>query len=359
MNPQYRAALLAASSHAPSHYISGQEGGLEFFDAVLNLARELKTDPQGLWQQRPLAHKVLTALFMNPSLRTRTSMEVGMTRLGGHMVVLEPGSGAWAMEYAQGAIMDAGRAEHIIEAAGVLSGYSDMLAMRAFSDMKDFEAEMKDEPIRELAKHSTVPVISLESAMWHPCQALADALTLREHYAKQTQSPAGKKLTLTWAKHPKMCGVAVPHSTLMMAAQLGMHVTVAHPPEYALHPDVMQSVEHMTAHTGGSLTSTHDMKDACEDADVIYAKAWGAPCDYGHVQRGMERNMSHDSWRVDRAMLHDAHFMHCLPVRRNVVVTDEVLDGDRTLVQHQAHNRLWAQMALLLAMDSPSSSPLI
>lgn len=351
LSSSYPSALLAASSHAPRHYISGLEGGPEFFEAVLTLASALKENTHELGYLKPLAGKVLTALFMNPSLRTRTSFEVGMQRLGGHMVVLEPGSGSWAIEYTRGAIMDQGCAEHIIEAAGVLSGYGDILALRAFSAMQSFDEEMKDVPIRALAEHASVPVISLESAMWHPCQALADALTLREHLTAPGEATLkNKKFTLTWAKHPRMCGVAVPNSTLLMATRLGLDVTLAHPEGYALQPEVMQMARDQAARTGGSLTVSHDMDEACQEADVIYAKAWGAPCDYGHIARGQERNMSHTSWRVDEQKLDRARFMHCLPVRRNVVVTDGVLDGPNAIVQQQANNRLWAQMALLLAM---------
>ncbi len=348
MTGSYQSALQAASSLAPDHYISGMEGGDEFLEAVLCLASALKAEVDELTGSEPLAGKILTALFMNPSLRTRTSFEVGMRRLGGHMIVLEPGSSSWALEYARGAIMDQGCAEHIIEAAGVLSGYSDVIALRAFSAMQDFDEEMKDVPIRSLAAHASVPVISLESAMWHPCQALADALTLRE------LSTQKKSLTLTWTTHPRMCGVAVPHSTLLMATRLGLDVTLAHPEGYALHADVMEMARAQSERTGGSLTLSHDMDDACQGADLIYAKAWGAPCDYGDVVRGQERNASHSQWRVDEEKLGDAHFMHCLPVRRNVVVTDAVLDGPRSLVQQQANNRLWAQMALLLAMTPTS-----
>lgn len=346
MTSPYTQALHRASSLAPAHYIAGSEGGTEFRDAVLTLASILKADPGHVIHERPLLGKILTALFLNPSLRTRTSFEVGMKHLGGHMVALHPGADAWALEYATGAVMDAGCAEHIIEAAGVLSGYSDLLAMRAFAAIKDFEAEMRDEPIKALARHSGVPVISLESAMWHPCQALADALTLRETF----EQPARKAFTLTWAKHPRMCGVAVPHSTLLMAAQLGMDVTLAHPEGYDLHPDAMLAAQLAANESGGSITCTDDMAAACEGADVIYAKAWGAPMDYGHNERGQARNMSHESWCVNETLLHDARFMHCLPIRRNVVATDAVLDGHNSLVQAQANNRLWAQMALMLAM---------
>lgn len=342
------AALFRARSGAPRSYVSGLEGGAAFHRELLALATLLKRlDRQALTRRAPLFGKTFTGLFLNPSLRTRTSFEVGMNRLGGHMVTLSPGADAWAMEFGQGVVMDGGCAEHIIEAAGVLSGYTDLLGMRAFAAMRDFEAEMQDQAIRMLVAHSSAPVISLESAMWHPCQALADALTLKEHFGAKL---AGKRFTLTWAKHPRMCGVAVPHSTLTMAARLGMHVTLAHPAGYDLHPDVIASATQLASESGGSLSFSDDIDQACDSADVVYAKAWGAPQDYGHPEMGCARNMNHAHWTVDVQKLGGAQFMHCLPIRRNVVATDGVLDGAQSLVQTQANNRLWAQMALLLAM---------
>ncbi len=344
--------LQQAQTFAPKHYISGLEGGADYLQALLGLVQDLKTNAATLRETPLLPRRIMTALFLNPSLRTRTSMEAAMHKLGGHMVALSPGTGSWGLEFSQGATMDGPFAEHIIEAAGALSSYSDILGMRAFASMQDFAKDMADQPIKELAKHAQVPVISLESAMWHPCQALADAVTLSEHLGKVK----GKKFTLAWAKHPKMCGVAVPHSALVTAARLGMHVTLAHPEHYDLHPEVVGTARQLAHASGGSLHCTDKLDEACHDADVIYAKAWGAPCDYGDPETGNARNMSHHDWTIDETHLGQAAFMHCLPIRRNVVATDAVLDGTQSLVQPQAGNRLWAQMALVLSMINQATS---
>ncbi len=331
-------------------YISGFEGGQAFFEALIELALDVKADPTSYYAAKPLAGKVLASLFLNPSLRTRTSFEVAMYKLGGHMVTLAPGQGMWGVEFDRGVVMNGLNAEHIVEAAGVLSSYADGLAMRAFSRMENFEQEMKDEPVRMLAKHASVPTISLESACYHPCQALADAITMRELLGNDLR---GKKFALTWTTHPKMCGVAVPHSALLTAARLGMDVSVAHPEGYELHPDVMSHARQLSEEAGGSLAVTDNMEAAASGAHVVYAKAWGSHLDYGQQANGPSRNQRYGDWTVDAetmALGDDPYFMHCLPVRRNVVVTDSVIDSPRSAVQQQAANRLWAQMALLMKM---------
>ncbi|MEL6177658.1 MAG: N-acetylornithine carbamoyltransferase [Myxococcota bacterium] len=329
-------------------YISGLEGGAELLQELIRLALDIKANPDRYVQARPLEGKVFTALFLNPSLRTRTSFEAAMARLGGHMVALTPGSSSWNLEFDTGVVMDGGAAEHIIEAAGVLSSYSDAIGMRAFAPMQDFMSDMDDAPIHQLAHHAAVPVLSLESACYHPCQGLADAMTLTELFEG---TPQGQPFTLTWTRHPKMCGVAVPHSAMLAAARLGMNVTVAHPQGYELHPDVVAQARTLAQVQGGSLRFTHDMHEGCRGARVIYAKAWGAPDDYGNPAAGAARNASHPDWTVREdhmALGHNPWFMHCLPVRRNVVVADGVLDSERSVVQQQAANRMWGQMALLL-----------
>ena len=331
-----------------NNYISGFEGGSERLNSLIDLAFQIKHNPTAFYQQAPLKGKVATALFLNPSLRTRTSMETALFRLGGHLNVLSVGggNGTWGVEFEKGVKMDGTCAEHIIEAAGVLSTYSDLLAMRSFAQMQDFQKEMQDQAIRALAEYASVPVLSLESARYHPCQGLADVLTLKEYLGE----PKGKNFTLAWAPHPKMCGVAVPHSALLAAARLGMNVRVAHPPGYELDPDVMAHATQLTQQNGSELSVSHSLSDGCADAHVVYAKAWGSPLDYGQTQRGIDRNQQYQDWTLtsrDFNLNHQA-FMHCLPVRRGVVVSDEILDSSASLVQTQAGYRLWGQMALLI-----------
>lgn len=341
---------IAANQGAPRRYITGFEGGESFFHELLSLASAIKARPGAFYRRRPLAGKVLAALFFNPSLRTRTSMESAMVRLGGHMIAQNPGGGSWAIESRPGVVMDGPCPEHIIEAAGALSSYADAIGVRVFAGMSDFAEDMLDAPIQTLAAHTSVPLISLESAVYHPCQALADALTLQEIFGGD---PAGERFTLSWATHPKMCGVAVPHSALLTAARLGMHVTVANPPGYDLHQPVLDEAAALAEAGGGSLTTSRDQASACAGAKVIYAKAWGSPLDYGDAAAGSARNRMYGDWTIGAEHLasgDDPRFMHCLPVRRNVVVTDAVLDSSASVVQAQAANRMWAQMALLLKM---------
>ena len=331
-------------------YISGLEGGQSRFWALMDLASKIKQNPDSFYQQAPLKGKVMSALFLNPSLRTRTSMETALFRLGGHLNVLSVGggNGTWGMEFEKGVKMDGDRAEHIIEAAGVLSSYSDALAMRSFSTMSDFEKDMQDQAILALADHADVPLLSLESARYHPCQGLADALTLKEYLV----NPKGKRFTLAWAPHPKMCGVAVPHSALLAACRLGMQVTVAHPQGYELDPFVLDQAQQLADSEGGHITYSNDLTSACTGADVVYAKAWGSHLDYGSPQQGYTRNQKYAEWTLSRRdfNLQSQAFMHCLPVRRGVVVEDEILDSPASLVQTQAAYRLCGQMALLIHM---------
>ena len=333
-----------------NRYISGLEGGEELFKLLMDLAFNIKQNPQHYYDQAPLKGKVVSALFLNPSLRTRTSMESALFRLGGHLNVLQVGggSGTWGMEFETGVKMSGDKAEHIIEAAGVLSSYSDALAMRSFSAMTHFQSDMEDQAIQSLAQYASVPLLSLESACYHPCQGLADALTLKEYLG----NPKGKQFTLAWAPHPKMCGVAVPHSALLAASRLGMNVKVVHPPGYELDTKVLNMAQKITQAQGGDLAVSNDLSSACKNADVVYAKAWGSHLDYGHSQRGGERNQKFQDWTLSsRYFDHKSQaFMHCLPVRRGVVVEDEILDSPASLVQTQAAFRLWGQMAILMKL---------
>jgi N-acetylornithine carbamoyltransferase len=315
--------------------------------ALLDLAARLKRGEAS----GSLAGKVLTMVFFDPSLRTRTSFEVAMAMHGGHAVCLEPGKGSWAIETRPGAVMDGDTVEHLIEAARVLSRYGHVLGVRSFPKAATWQEARQDHVIRGFAEHATVPVINLESARRHPCQGIADALTLREKLGQT----AGRRFVLTWAWHPKALPTAVPASAAINAARLGMEVVIAHPPGFELDPDDMATVRATASRAGGSVQVVYDIDQAIAGADAVYAKSWGSLAHFGDAAAESAYRAPHRRWRVDEARMAttaggNGIFMHCLPVRRNVVVTDGVLDGPWSVVVDQAENRLHAQRALLLEL---------
>ena len=327
------------------HFLATDEWPDDDVLALIARAEELKAGAA----PRSLGGRVLVAVFFDPSLRTRTSFEVAMSRHGGHMVVLEPGRGSWLIETRPGVVMDGTAAEHLIEAARVLGRYGDVLAVRAFPKATTWAEARGDAVVRGFAAHSGVPVINLESARRHPCQGLADALTLRERLGPD---PNGKKFVLSWAWHPKALPTAVPVSAALAAARLGMEVVVARPEGFDLDRDDMATIAEVAARTGGSLAVTDDLDAAVAGADAVYAKSWGSLGLFGHLQEEAELREPFRHWRIDETRMAATRdgagiFLHCLPVRRNVVVTDGVLDGSWSVVVDQAENRLWAQQALL------------
>ena len=297
-----------------------------------------------------LAGRVLGLLFFNPSLRTLASFQAGMSRLGGSSFVISPGQGSWQLETRLGAVMDGAAAEHVREAIPVLAGYADALGIRSFAGGTDLAADLADETFRGMAEVCPVPLINLESAIDHPCQALADWRTMDE-----LDVPAsGGKFVLSWAWHPKALPLAVPAAAVHMAAMRGMEVTVLRPDGFALPEPVMEKARQAAALSGvsgGSVRETTDRREAMEGAHVLYAKSWTAPSRYGDPQAEAELRAGLRSWCVGEDWFApaaaDCRFMHCLPVRRNVVVRDEVLDGPRSVVVREAHNRMWTQMAVL------------
>ena len=303
------------------------------------------------WSDR-FRSKSMVLVFMNPSLRTRCSMELAACQLGAHVTTLEPGKGMWGICFEEGAVMNGLEAEHVREAAGVLSSYYDAIGIRVFATMKDYAADRADGLIKSFAAAASTPVINLESAWAHPCQALADAATLNNHFAGET---AGKRFVLSWAYHPKALPMAVPNSSLLMAARLGMDVVVARPEGYALDPEIMQAAGIVASSAGGSVEETDSFEEATSGADVIYAKAWGGPLSYSDPEAEAELRATHKDWRVTSHWMdasNDGVFMHCLPVRRNVVVDDAVIDSASSLHLTQAENRLHAQKAILEHMWS-------
>lgn len=298
-----------------------------------------------------LEGKVLAMVFMNPSLRTRASMETAMFLHGGHALNLEPGKGSWALETDPDAVMDGATAEHIVEAARVLSRYADALAIRSFPSGDDWQVARADAVVRTFAHEATVPVINLESARRHPCQGLADAMTMRERLG----DARGRRFVLQWAWHPHPLPTAVPVSAALAAAHLGMEVTIARPPGYDLDPDDMMAIENLARSRGGKVNLSEDLDAAISGADVVYAKSWGALPLFGRPKEEAELRTGLRDWRLTAERMAATAggagiAMHCLPVRRNVVIDAAVLDGSQSAVIDQAENRLHAQRALLLKL---------
>ena len=322
------------------HFTHIADLGVDGVAKVIELAGHLKKVPV----DSAFTSKILGMLFFNPSLRTRVSFETAMLRSGGNAIVLNVDGSIWKMEDRDGIVMDSDCPEHIKEAVPVLARYVDALAVRTFAANVDWNTDELDTLIRQIKKHSTVPVISMESTREHPCQGLADMLTIKEMTGDLNRCP----VTLSWAPHIKSLPLAVPHSFLLSAAACGCDITVAHPPGFDLHPKIIKQASQYADITGASIKFTNDQQDACDNASVIYAKSW-APNLPGVDPAGLIRENS--DWIIDKSKLGSgdskARFMHCLPLRRNVVATDDVLDSLESAVVDQAENRHHVQRAVL------------
>lgn len=312
------------------------------------LSRTLAHYRQGrhAWSQ-VARHRSLGLLFFNPSLRTRTSMELAAVQLGAHATTLVVGQGTWQIEWRDGVVMDGPAVEHLREAIGVLSQYYDALGVRVFAAQTDYEQDRDELLLQAIVRAATVPVINLESAFYHPCQALADAATVLTHLGDSVQ---GQRFVLSWAYHPRPLPMAVPNSALLMAARLGMDVVLAHPPGFELDEGVMAQAQADAARRGGQVTVVHDQAEAFEGAAIVYAKSWGSRLLYTSPAEEAALRTRYRHWRVTPELMartQQAAFMHCLPVRRNVVVDDAVLDSPQAIHLKQAAFRLYAQKTIL------------
>ncbi len=310
---------------------------------LLTLAGRLQTNPE----PRALAGKVLALLFMSPSLRTLASFQAAMVRLGGGSFVISPNMSIHGLETRPGIVMDGMAAEHIREAVPVIASYADAIGIRAFAERRKLDDDLGDLEYNEMRRLCQVPLINMESAINHPCQSLADWKTMDDlAVAKQ-----GGKFVLSWAYHPRALPLAVPAATVHMAAARGMNVTVLRPDGFELPDAIMQKARQAAKASGGSVDETNDRAAAVDGAHVIYAKSWSSTRHYGDRVEDQDLRNDLDHWRVDNSWFDTAaaecRFMHCLPVRRGVVVTDEVLDGPRSVVIQEAQNRMYAQMAVL------------
>jgi N-succinyl-L-ornithine transcarbamylase len=301
-------------------------------DNIQDLVTEaihLKKHP---WSQSELGkNKTLGLIFLNPSLRTRLSTQRAGQMLGMNTMVMNFDKEGWTLETKDGTIMNGDAAEHVKEAAAVVGQYVDIIGIRSFPKLINREEDYADQIIEQFKKYSGVPVISLESTILHPCQSLADLMTIEE-----LKTQARPKVVLTWAPHIKNLPQAVPNSFAEWMNVSDVDFVITHPEGYELAEQF-----------SGPARVTHNQKEAFEGADFIYAKNWSSYSQYGQI-------LSRDSsWMVDKAKMdltNQAKFMHCLPVRRNLIVADEVIDSPNSVVIQQAGNRLWSVQAVLKRM---------
>lgn len=296
------------------------------FKQTLDLAMDFKKNP---YELNSLGKgKTLGLLFFNPSLRTRLSTQKAAQNLGLSTMVMNFSQESWALEFEDGTKMSGLRSEHVREAAAVVSQYCDMIAIRAFASLSDKVKDEAEVVLRGFAKYASVPIINMESSTAHPLQALADAITLNEF--KTSHKP---KIVLTWAPHPKALPHAVGNSFTRMVGNLDVDFIIAHPKGYALNPEITKGVKCLT-----------NQDEALDGADFVYTKNWCSYEHYGQILR------TDDKWMITSEKMeltNNGKFMHCLPVRRNIVATDSVLNGTNSLVINQSENRIYSAQAVL------------
>lgn len=306
---------------------------VDSLDAIVKEALELKANPNA--HEALGKNKMLGLVFLNPSLRTRLSTQKAALNLGMNVMVMNMDKDGWALETQDGVVMNGTTVEHIREAAAVMGEYCDILGLRSFPSLKDKEADYNEDLFNKFIKFCGVPVVSLESATRHPLQSLTDLITITEH--KQIAKP---KVVLAWAPHVKALPQAVPNSFaewMSKAQEQGLvDFTIAHPAGYELADEFT---------TGATIT--HKLDEALADADFVYVKNWSSYKEYGEVYPVNE------NWMMDNQKLkltNDAKVMHCLPVRRDLELSSEILDGPNSLVIKEASNRVWAAQVVLKRM---------
>jgi N-acetylornithine carbamoyltransferase len=327
------------------HFISTADWSREALQAMLDTAAKLKEKPIG----DALAGKSMALLFFNPSLRTRTSFELGIAQLGGTAITLNPGQDSWPLAFGDGEEMLGMAEEHVKEAAQVLGRYVDMIGIRAFPGFEDWSLDRRDTTIRSFAKYAGVPVVNMET-ITHPCQELAHMRTIQDRIGGLD----GKKYVLSWTYHPKPLNTAVANSALMIAAKFGANVTLLCPSEdYVLDRRYMELAAGYAKDNGSSITITHDIDEAYDGADIIYAKSWGALPYFGDwaAEKAIRDANKHFIVSEDKmAKTNNALFSHCLPLRRNVKASDAVVDADYSMVIDEAENRLHVQKAMMMRL---------
>ncbi|MEZ5009911.1 MAG: N-acetylornithine carbamoyltransferase [Chitinophagales bacterium] len=306
------------------NYLSVKD--VEDVTALANNALMLKNDP---YTHKSIGeNKTMVLLFLNPSLRTRLSTQKAALNLGMHCIVMNVGQDGWNLELEDGIVMNGNNAEHIKEAAAVISQYADVIGLRTFAGLTDRAKDYNEFVLSQFVKHATVPVVNMESATVHPLQSLADLVTIKEF-----QKVDRPNVVLTWAPHPRALPQAVGNSFVEWMQHANVNFSITNPVGYDLAPEFVKSTPII-----------HNQEEAFKNADFIYAKNWSSYDNYGQILDIKE------NWTVTEekmALTNDAYFMHCLPVRRNVVVNDGVIDSPNSLVIQQAGNREWAAQSVI------------
>jgi len=303
------------------HYLSIND--IDSLKDWVEEAKDLKKNPK---KDEALGKgKTIGLLFFNNSLRTRLSTQKAALNLGMEPIVMNFGNEGWALEYEDGTVMDQGKSEHIKEAAQVISQYCDVIAIRAFASLKDKEKDEAEVVLNGFKKYASVPIVNMESSVGHPLQALADAITLSEQKTKPKP-----KVVLSWAPHPRALPHAVANSFTQMMQLQDAEFVITHPKGYELNPEITKDTP-----------IEYDQNKAFENADFIYVKNWSNYTNYGEV---IEQDTN---WTITKEKIGAAKFMHCLPVRRNVVVADAVLDSEQSIVIEQANNRTYSAQIVL------------
>ena len=296
------------------------------YQGLIKESIEIKNNPYSF--KKIGINKTLGLIFFNSSLRTRLSTLKAAKMLGLETIVMNFNNEGWEIEFEEKTIMSKNSAEHVKEAAQVISQYCDIIGIRAFAELKNKNHDESEIIINSFVKYGSVPIINLESSCAHPLQALADAITIEEH--KNKSNP---KIVISWAPHPKSLPHAVANSFINMAKMSNYDLVITNPVGYDLNPKITKGIN-----------VTHNQEEAFKNADFIYAKNWSSYNDYGKIL------INNDKWMINKRKMeitNNAKFMHCLPVRRNVVVEDAVLDSNYSLVINQANNRTYAAQTIL------------
>ena len=333
------------------HFLSTQDWSRDDLQAMIDRARAFRDSPFG----DALKGKSVALMFFNPSLRTRSSFDIGVHQLGGHAVVLDARGQTWPVEIEEGAVMDGEPEEHVKEAARVLSRYVDLIAIRCFPKFQDWTAEREDPLITAYAKYATVPVINMETIV-HPCQELAMMMALQDRIG----DVRGKDFLLTWVPHPKPLNTAVANSALLIASKFGMNVRLLIPDEvYRLDERYMGAAERFCAEAGASLTVTTNPEEGYAGADAVYGKSWGALPFYGGWEAEAPYRAKGAGFMIDEAKMaltKGGVASHCLPMRRNVKIADAVVDGPDFVGIEEAENRLHVQKAIMERLIAGTAS---